>query len=628
MPARSTEQSWNTSLPAKVFLPSAWRQTSVQVLSLAILSLICGWATPALAQDNGTNRQTAPTGGVLDPSPPEPPSIQAPPDLPANPEDLFPTPSTPGQPQTTCTTDLTFLITDVQFEGNTLFDRDTLEPIVVKAATSQSGTTWSHHTLPCSQLVAVALAVTEYYHGEGYAAAGAVVTIPEETGRNRAGPMRITINEGSVDAINITGMERLVTGYARSRLGIEEGEPLNTRKLQERLQLLQFDPLIQQVRAALNAGAEPNTTTLDVTVTEADSTSVSLGLNNSRPSSVGTDQSQIFFSERNLLGWGDALTLGYSNTRGSDAWSFSYSVPINADNGTFSFSYSPGDNDIISDTFFDLNRDGVGPDIESRSDTYEVSLRQPLLRSIEEQTFHEVAIGLTGSLRESQTFLLDEPFPLSAGASSDGITRVAALRFFQEYTLQDGNQALVLRSRFSFGLNALNSTINDAIAGVETIPDSRFFTWLGQFQWVRVLAPDTVFILKSNLQFADQGLLSAERFGIGGISSVRGYSQDRLLTDNAIFASAELRIPIARIPELESIIQVAPFIDFGKGWNHNPNNNPDPNSLISMGLGLQWQYADSLTARLDWGIPLIDDNTSGSTWQDNGLYFSLVYTPF
>jgi hemolysin activation/secretion protein len=210
----------------------------------------------------------------------------------------------------------------------------------------------------------------------------------------------------------------------------------------------------------------------------------------------------------------------------------------------------------------------------------------------------------------------------------DGKTRVVALRFGQDYTLRDSFQVLAVRSRFNFGLDALDSTINDPVPGVEDIPDSDFFSWTGQIQWVRVLAPETVLVIRSNLQFADQALLSSEQFGIGGLGSVRGYRQDRLLTDNGIFASAEVRVPVLRIPEWQSTVQLAPFVDFGTGWNSGGASNPDPNTLVSVGAGVQWLTSDNFTARLDVGIPLVDAGSGGDTWQENGIHFSVLYTPF
>ncbi len=100
-----------------------------------------------------------------------------------------------------------------------------------------------------------------------------------------------------------------------------------------------------------------------------------------------------------------------------------------------------------------------------------------------------------------------------------------------------------------------------------------------------------------------------------------------------MFASAELRLPIYRRQEQQLTLQLTPFVDFGTVWDESgrsvDNLNPsDSNTLASIGLGLRFQLADRLTARLDWGIPLIDIDSRERTLQEKGLYFSIQYNPF
>jgi hemolysin activation/secretion protein len=229
---------------------------------------------------------------------------------------------------------------------------------------------------------------------------------------------------------------------------------------------------------------------------------------------------------------------------------------------------------------------------------------------------------LSAVRRESDTTILNEGYPLSPGANEQGETRLSVIRFFQEWTNRGSKEVLALRSQFSLGIGALGATTN------EKPPDSRFFAWRGQAQYLRLLAPDTILLLRSDIQLANEALVPIEQFGLGGIDSVRGYRQDALLTDNGIFASAELRVPIVRVPEWNSILQVTPFVEVGTAWNSSGRANPDLNTLASAGLGLVWRTGDKFTARLDWGIPFVDLGLSKNTLQENGLYFTFEYKLF
>lgn len=215
----------------------------------------------------------------------------------------------------------------------------------------------------------------------------------------------------------------------------------------------------------------------------------------------------------------------------------------------------------------------------------------------------------------------------SPGADEEGHTQISALRFFQDWTQRGSREVFAVRSQFSLGLDLFDASVN------EVEPDSRFFAWRGQVQWVRLLAPDTLLVLRSDAQLATTTLVPIEQFSLGGQETVRGYRQDALLSDSGAFASAEVRLPLYRARSQESILQLTPFVDFGTTWDSSKEANSGLNSdfypLVSVGFGLRWQRGDQFTARLDWGIPLISIEDSGaSTLQENGVYFSVLYNPF
>jgi hemolysin activation/secretion protein len=455
--------------------------------------------------------------------------------------------------------------------------------------------------------------ITELYLSNGYITSGAY--IPPQT--IQSGVVKIQVVEGKLEDIKITGTRRLNPNYVRSRLAIATSQPLNRQRLLKALQLLQLNPLIQNVSAELSAGSRAGSSLLEVKVSEAKTFSSQIVLDNARSPSVGSFRRGLRLNEANLLGLGDGLSVGYTNTDGSNSFDASYTLPLNPRNGTLTFNYGTTSSNVIEPDFAFL-------DIESASRYYELTFRQPIIQT----PTQEFALGLTTSRRESDIswVLLDRervPAPvLSPGADEEGRTRVSALRFFQEWISRNTREVIALRSQFSLGFDVLNPTIN------QIPPDSRFFAWQGQAQWARLLAPETLLLLRLNTQLASRTLLPIEQFGLGGQDSVRGYRQDYLLTDNATFVSAEVQVPILRFPQIDSALQVVPFVDFGVGWNSSDRVNPDPNTLAAVGLGLRWSQGDRFTVRLDWGIPLISVDSNERTLQEQGLYFSLLYNPF
>ncbi|WP_442941033.1 ShlB/FhaC/HecB family hemolysin secretion/activation protein [Nostoc sp.] len=452
--------------------------------------------------------------------------------------------------------------------------------------------------------------ITDLYVKNGYITSGAY--IPPQT--IQSGVVKIQVVEGKLEDIQVTGTRRLNPNYVRSRLAIATSPPLNRQRLLEALQLLQLNPLIQNVTAELSAGSRTGASLLEVKISEAKTFSSQIVLDNGRSPSVGSFRRRLQLNEANLLGFGDALSLGYTNTDGSNSFDASYTLPLNPRNGTLAFNYGITSSNVIEPPFNILN-------IESASRYYELTFRQPIVQT----PTQEFALGLTASRRESEAsyFPLGErlPFP-GLGADEQGRTKVSALRFFQEWTSRNSREVIALRSQFSLGIDVLNPTI------AQNPPDSRFFAWQGQAQWVRLLAPETLLLFRLNTQLASRTLLPLEQFGLGGQDSIRGYRQDYLLTDNGTFVSAEVQVPILRLPQINSTLQVVPFVDFGVGWNSSGRENPDPNTLAAVGLGLRWSQGDRFTVRLDWGIPLVSVNSNDRTLQENGLYFSLFYNPF
>ena len=470
--------------------------------------------------------------------------------------------------------------------------------------------------LTFAQVLQARAAITQLYVDCGYISSGAIVPADQVLPQTPNGyVITIQVIEGSLEAIHVTGLNRLNGGYIRARLRRAAGAPLNVNGLLEGLQLLQLDPLIRSVSADLQAGTRPGANVLQVVVQEADPVNLDVTLDNRRSPSVGSFRQRAQFNHANFLGYGDELSLGYTRTSGSSEVSGSYTIPLNSQDGRLRIAAGTTRSNVIEEPFNQLN-------IASRSPYAEISVRQPLRRSPNE----EFALGLTLSHQRSRTTFEvpdEQGFP-SPGADEQGRTRVTALRFVQEWTQRDRQQVLAARSQFSLGLDWLEATVNDEE------PDSRFFAWRGQGQWVRLLAPDTLFLLRGDVQLTGDSLLALEQFGLGGAESVRGYRQDALLTDNGALLSAELRLPLLRVPEINGRLQLAPFMDAGTGWNADRSQRNDnlPDTLVGVGLGLLWQQGDRLSIHVDWGIPLVELEGSGDSLQESGIYFSVIYAPF
>ncbi|WP_414623170.1 ShlB/FhaC/HecB family hemolysin secretion/activation protein [Calothrix sp. CCY 0018] len=518
------------------------------------------------------------------PEPSNPPSLQV------------PSTDTPNSP-TTPSNEL-INVKQVKVLGNTIF-KDEINKLLEKYQNCENV------ACPVSfdKLVKLRSDITKLYLENGYITSAAFILNNQPI---ESGMIEIQVVEGEIEQIEIKGLNRLQKNYVRSRLQLAIKPPLNQKRLEQALRLLQLDPLLQQVDAELIAGNTTGRNILQVQIQEAPAFNAGIAIDNNQSPTIGSLQGTVFASYNNLLGFGDQFSAQYGLTDGLDIYSLGYTIPLNAQDGTVNISYSNNNSQIIENQFADLG-------IRSNSETLSFGLRQPLVKKPDT----EFVLGLSLDVRRSQTFLLDdEPFSFSEGPE-DGKSRVTVVRFSQEWLQRNATQVLAARSQFSLGIDAFDATTNDS--GI----DGRFFTWLGQFQWVQQLSPKTLMVAKINAQLTPDGLLSLEKLSLGGVDTVRGYSQNQLVADNGIIGSVELRFPLTS----DNLLQIRPFFDIGTVWN-NQEENPDPQTIAGLGLGLTWQARRDLLLQLDYGIPLIADEEEGNSLQENGLYFSLRYQPF
>lgn len=502
-------------------------------------------------------------------------------------------------------------VREVRVVGSTVFTPEQLTAVTAP---------YTDREVTAEDLEALRVSLTRLYIDHGYVNSGTI--LPDQTVAD--GVITYQVIEGKLSRTEIEGNRWLRAGYYQERLALGAGPPLDVDALQERLQLLLEDPRIERLNAELKPGVSPAEAVLDVRVEERFPLKLWLDFDNYQAPSVGAERGIVTLAHQSLTGNADVLALSYGRSQGLDPLlEIGYAIPFTARDTTFGIQYRRNDLTVVQEPFAPL-------DIQSDSEIYTLALRQPVYRT--PSTLF--ALELIGERSSLQTSVLGVPFSLEPGAV-DGQSVVTALRFGQEYVYRTRSQVIAARSRFSFGLDALGSTIHD-----NDLPDSQFFAWLGQFQWVRQFGglqgigiPDTQVIFRSDVQLANKPLLTVEQIALGGRYTVRGYPQNTLVRDNAFLASVEARIPLVRNNRWADYLELAPFLDYGQGWNTDRPSGSPPN-LTGIGIGLRW--ALSVPSRVPlrsqfefyWGYPLRQIETSASAIEGNGLYFQLLFGIF
>ena len=493
----------------------------------------------------------------------------------------------------------TFQVKQVEINGSTILSQSELQAIAAPLIGQE---------VTLEQILQLRTVITNLYVEKGYTTSGAFFPVQDSSDN----VVRIQVIEGELEDMEISGLKRLSQNYVESRLLLAADKPLNVYDLEKAIQLLLQTPLIDSIDAQLISGSAPGLSILRLKLVEAPSVTTRISVSNNESPNIGEYKATVRIDHHNFLGSGNHLWAEYSLTQGLDRYSLSYSIPIDARDSNLLISYR--------NNYSEITRASLSPlDIRSESSSFSLNWRQSIINNPKSK----LALFLTLDLEESETFLNEDSFsfePDSIGES--GESKITALRFTQEWFSRSAKNILATSSQFSWGIDAFDATTND----VGT--DGQFFSWLGQFQWLKSLndSRDALLITKLATQITFDSLLSIEQFALGGLGSVRGYEQNQITGDNGILGSVELRIPLIRDPDGIGLVQLTPFVDAGTVWSDREKEQ-NSSTLASLGLGINWELGETLLIQAYYGLPLIDVDKQGDSLQSDGFNFSLQLIP-
>ena len=506
-------------------------------------------------------------------------------------------------------------VSEFEFTGNTVFDSSTLAKLLDK---------YTGRKISSEELEAARQTLTLWYVAHGYINSGAI--LPDQDPKD--GIIHFQIVEGKLTSVEITGNHWFQTWWLRNEMRQAAGDPLNFDRLKEGMQILRENPSISQVNAELQPAGAPGESQLKMEVEDKQPFRASLEVNNYRPPSVGSTIAELHLADLNLTGNNDPLLLTYGVANSTiGGYEFSdldniggdYRFPISPWRTTMEIGADKNNAGIVEAPFNQLN-------IMSKLTEYRLSVHQPIF----ETPRHSLILSYEVDSRRNETSVFDQPFSLSPGAFN-GVEDVFVSRFIQEFVDRSQVHVFSFRSQFSLGMTGLNATIN---AGP---PDGHFFDWLGQAQYIRRLGDtDNLIICRLDGQIANRPLLSLEQLELGGISSVRGYLENQALRDDGVIASAEVRVPLLKDKDHNPLVQLAPFADFGLGWD-NVEGQEAPGSdgnlgrqgvaLPSAGVGILFNPIKYVSGQLYWGYGMNRKQVpDGNSLQNQGIEFGITFT--
>lgn len=481
-------------------------------------------------------------------------------------------------------------VKQIKLKGNTVFSDNDFEKIVSQ---------FEEKKVTVESLLRIRAKITDYYVKRGYINSGAFIPQQEFTD----GVLEVIVIEGILAAIEIEGLSSLKESYITSRLPALE-KPLKISKLTDSIAKLSSNPLIESIESKLEQ-LSLGKSVLRIKLQETKPFTAQFSLANDYSPSIGRLGGTASASYH-VLGYGDLVSIDFTKTAGLTRYSASYEIPVNKYHGTLDLSYVNANSEIIEDAVSAL-------DIQADFEAFELNFRQPLRISRTAELAFEVKLELI----DSETFVRDDFSFAFVDGLEDGRSQITAMRLIQDYFSQDERNSVAIRSQFNIGLDLFDAT--ETRVG----KDALFWSWQGQTQWLRRFN-NLSLISTLNIQLTPDKLLPVEQFTLGGRDSVKGYRQNLSIGDNGVTANTELQIPLLETPE--SKVAIIPFINGGTIWN-NSSEVLDSSTLFSTGLGVSYKLRDTLEARLDYAIPLIEGDAPEDFSTKQEFSFFLLFRP-
>ncbi|HYK90198.1 MAG TPA: ShlB/FhaC/HecB family hemolysin secretion/activation protein [Acidobacteriota bacterium] len=492
-------------------------------------------------------------------------------------------------------------VTSIKLEGGTILSPAELTEIV---------RAYEGRKITIEELFDLRREISEAYVRHGFVNSG--VVIPDQEVVN--GVVVLKEVRGKLVRIDVSGNGRLRAGYIRKRIEAAAEEPLRVENLQRSLELLQQDPLIQQVNAQLVPSLHAGEAELKVAVKRTKPFQVAIGSDNQGSASTGGERGTLSMSCMNVTGLGDVFSSDVGLSGGRWMGSAVYSIPVNSRGTAIQASFALDHARIIEEPFKEI-------DIKSRTMRGGLSVLQPWLRDPSRSLVSTVGI----EKKHSESTLLGFPFSFSPG-DHDGKSDTTVINVGLEYTARTRNHVLAARGSLRRGLDLFNATINDQGT------DGRFTAFMGQFQYAqRVPTLTSELLFRASAQIAADPLLAVEKMPIGGLNTVRAYRENQFVRDNGVAASMEWRVPVYPKGAGEGSfkplnLRVAPFVDYGRAWDVEDRLlTSHASDIYSAGVGLLWNPIAGFRADVYWGHPFKKTVGRGNDLQDKGWHFTAHY---
>lgn len=399
----------------------------------------------------------------------------------------------------------------------------------------------------------------------GYIAAKAYLPEQDIT----SGVMFVSLMEAKINESKIIGNNTTSANFINSRIRLIGCDMINVNDIER--DILYFNASNDvKARAALEPGPVYGTTDINLVMTEPSRLSLVAFSDNAGQEDTGLECYGAYAVLRSLTGQRDILTFGGMLSKGSESYFASYEIPEPLLKTRISVGFDYSTTEIISGPLHPLNVDGH---------------------------FYDYYIYVKKPFWVTETMISNFNLNFSA---KNGANYVDSYR---TQTTKTDLITLSLDNIWIFNGGYLFNLVS-AGQGVKALEGKNEFTkinYSGEFQ--TALWGPLAFNLKGKAQIKAGGhnLPSSEQFQLGGVNTVRGYTEGMLIGDKGFDVMSELQFDFTSpLPRFITYAKLFVFFDYGRIYPSKDTITPEgyDKDIYSAGGGLRMGFFNRLDGSL------------------------------
>ncbi len=476
---------------------------------------------------------------------------------------------------------ITFTLTNLVLEGQTVYAASDIEKIYA----GKIGTKVS-----LAEIYSIAAQLTAKYRNDGYILTQVVV--PPQTIAD--GMVKLRIVEGKINNIRIedrTGAAYDVIGMYAERLKTKS--VLNNQDL-ERVMLLINDLPGVTARGILSPAQDVVGASNLTVIVDRDPFDAQIGLDNYGSRYLGRWEATGNISTNSLLGLNELLSLNLAYAPSNKG----LEPELTFGEALAQFPVGPYGTKLMVKAGVTQTSPGASLDqfdVKGHAKYIGVNIFQPIIRTRD--------LNLSSSLAFDSR---DTRTKSNIDTTRKDSLRIVRLGSHLDWVDTVFNAAVTnVNVEFSHGVSWLGANEKDDLDMSRPDGDPQFYKVTSSFVRLERIVNNVALQTSLSGQMSNGPLLSAEEYGVGGVSFGRGYDPSELVGDDGFGASVELQWNRPYTISWMTDYTVYGFYDFGRVWNDDATTSDgSADSLASIGLGIRTTIAPGTDAGFMIAKPL------------------------